>query len=130
MARTERALLAELWDKYRQDDVSILVSSLAYYTFFSLFPLLLLLESVMGFLFGMGPAFARLQQQVVEVLPFSSGFLTGAIEKIIRARRSLSSPASARASNPRSKRCQARASSARATRTGPRAIRHRSHAAA
>src|SRR5207247_6246307 len=71
----------------RQDDVSILVSSLAYYTFFSLFPLLLLLESVMGFLFGMGPAFARLQQQVVEVLPFSSGFLTGAIEKIIRARR-------------------------------------------
>ncbi len=89
MVRTERGFLAELWDKYRQDDVSILVSSLAYYTFFSLFPLLLLLESVIGYLFGLGAEFSSLQHQVMDLLPFSSGFLSGAIEKIIRARRSL-----------------------------------------
>src|SRR2546427_2287657 len=89
MARTEHGFLKEMWDKYRRDDVSILVSSLAYYTFFSLFPLLLLLESVIGFLFGMRPEYARLQGEILELLPFSSTFLSGAIEKIIHARRSL-----------------------------------------
>ncbi len=89
MARKKHGFLKEMWDKYRRDDVSILVSSLAYYTFFSLFPLLLLLESVIGFLFGMRPEYARLRGQILELLPFSSAYLSGAIEKIIHARRSL-----------------------------------------
>src|SRR3989442_1144964 len=54
MVHALREFLAELWHKYRQDHVSILVSSLAYYAFFSFFPMLLLIASILGFLFGMG----------------------------------------------------------------------------
>ena len=79
----------ELWRKYREDHVSILVSSLAYYTFFSFFPMLLLLASVIGFVYGMGEEYARLPRQLLGLLPFSSEYMANALEKIIRARRSL-----------------------------------------
>ena len=79
----------ELWRKYREDHVSILVSSLAYYTFFSFFPMLLLLTSFIGFVYGMGEEYARLPRQLLGLLPFSSEYMTRALEKIIRARRSL-----------------------------------------
>jgi membrane protein len=79
----------ELWHKYREDHVSILVSSLAYYTFFSFFPMLLLLASFIGFVYGMGEEYARLPRQLLGLLPFSSEYMTNALERIIRARRSL-----------------------------------------
>jgi len=84
-----RGFLSELWQKYHQDHVSILVSSLAYYTFFSFFPLLLLVASVLGFLFGMGGSYARFSADLLALLPFSSAYLTNAITKITNARRSL-----------------------------------------
>src|SRR5437867_1674172 len=89
MVHALREFLAELWHKYRQDHVSILVSSLAYYAFFSFFPMLLLIASILGFLFGMGGAYARFSSEVLGLLPFSSAYLTSALDKIIRARRSL-----------------------------------------
>ena len=79
----------DLWRKYRDDHVSILVSSLAYYTFFSFFPMLLLVASLIGFVYGMGEEYARLPRQLLGLLPFSSEYMTNALEKIIRARRSL-----------------------------------------
>jgi membrane protein len=84
-----KEFLSELWHKYHQDHVSILVSSLAYYTFFSFFPLLLLLTSALGFLSGMGGEYARFSSQILGLLPFSSEYLKGSLEKILRARRSL-----------------------------------------
>jgi membrane protein len=78
--------LTELWHKFRQDHVQILVSSLAYYTFFSFFPLLLLLASVLGFLFGMGGEYARFSTQLVELLPFSSAYIQESLQRILHAR--------------------------------------------
>ena len=89
MVRILVEFLSELWHKYRQDHVSILVSSLAYYTFFSFFPLLLLLASALGVLTGMGGEYARFSSQILGLLPFSSDYLKGALEKILRARHSL-----------------------------------------
>src|SRR5262249_26554586 len=59
---------------------------LAYYTFFSFFPLLLLLASLLGFLFGMGGEYARFSTQMVELLPFSSSYIQGALQRILHAR--------------------------------------------
>ncbi len=89
MGRSLLEFLSELWHKYRQDHVSILVSSLAYYTFFSFFPLLLLAASILGVLSGMGGEYARFSSQILGLLPFSSEYLKGSLEKILRARRSL-----------------------------------------
>ncbi len=89
MMRTLREILVALWRKYREDNVSILVSSLAYYTFFSFGPMLLLLASIIGFLFGMGEEFTRVPLELIQQLPFSSEYLTRALERIIHARRSL-----------------------------------------
>ena len=86
MLRVMAEFLSELWHKYRQDHVQILVSSLAYYTFFSFFPLLLLLASVLGFLFGMGGGYARFSTQTVELLPFSSSYIQDSLQRILHAR--------------------------------------------
>jgi len=83
------AFARDLWRKYRDDHVSILVSSLAYYTFFSFFPMLLLLASLIGFVYGMGEEYARLPRQLLGLLPFSSEYMTNALDRIIHARRSL-----------------------------------------
>ena len=84
-----REFLRDLRQKYRQDHVSILVSSLAYWTFFSFFPMLLLLASVIGFLHGREEGHAGLSRRILELLPFSSEYMANAVERIIRARRSL-----------------------------------------
>ncbi len=89
MTRAAPGFFHELWRKYHEDHVSILVSSLAYYTFFSFFPMLLVLASVIGFVYGMGEEYARLPRQLLGGLPFSSEYMANALEKIIRARRSL-----------------------------------------
>src|SRR5262245_19625437 len=81
-----REFLSELWHKHRQDHVQILVSSLAYYCFFSFFPLLLLLASVLGYLFGMGGEYARFSTQILSLLPFSSAYLQAALQRILQAR--------------------------------------------
>src|SRR5881296_3240687 len=83
------AFLRDLWRKYRDDHVSILVSSLAYYTFFSIFPILLLVASMIGFVYGMGEEYARLPRQLLGLLPFSSEYMANALDRIIHARRSL-----------------------------------------
>jgi len=89
MTSALRDFALDLWRKYRRDHVSILVSSLAYYTFFSFFPLLLVVASVFGFLFGMGEDYARIPRQVLGMLPVSSTFLENSLERILHARRSL-----------------------------------------
>jgi len=83
------AFVRDLWRKYRDDHVSILVSSLAYYTFFSFFPMLLLVASLIGFVYGMGEEYSRLPRQLLGLLPFSSEYMTNALDRIIHARRSL-----------------------------------------
>lgn len=89
MIATLREFLSELFHKYRQDHVSIMVSSLAYYTFFSFFPLLLLVVSALGILFGMGGEYAKLSADILGLLPFSSEYLRRSLDGILRARRSL-----------------------------------------
>jgi len=89
MTRAAPGFFHDLRRKYQEDHVSILVSSLAYYTFFSFFPLLLVLASVIGFVYGMGEEYARLPRALLGGLPFSSEYMANALEKIIRARRSL-----------------------------------------
>jgi membrane protein len=78
--------LAQLWHKHRKDEVQMLVSNLAYYTFFSFFPLLLLLASVLGFLFGMGGQYARFSTQMVELLPFSTSYIQASLQRILQAK--------------------------------------------
>jgi membrane protein len=78
--------IRELLRKYRQDHVQFLVASLAYYTLFSFFPLLLLLTSVVGFLLGMGGEYARFSTQLVSLLPFSPNFIRGSLERIFHAK--------------------------------------------
>ena len=78
--------IRELLRKYRQDHVQFLVASLAYYTLFSFFPLLLLLTSVVGFLLGMGGEYARISTQLVSLLPFSPTFIRGSLDRIFHAK--------------------------------------------
>jgi len=89
MTRTSLGFVRELWRKYQEDHVTILVSSLAYYTFFSFFPILLVLTSIIGFVYGMGEEYARLPRQLLGLLPFSSEYMANALDRIIRARKSL-----------------------------------------
>src|SRR2546426_273012 len=89
MTRAAPGFFRELWRKYQEDHVTILVSSLAYYTFFSFFPILLVLASIIGFVYGMGEEYARLPRQLLGLLPFSSEYMANALDRIIRARRSL-----------------------------------------
>src|SRR5262245_15766234 len=89
MTRSNPGFFPALWRKYQEDHVTILVSSLAYYTFFSFFPMLLLLASVIGFVYGTADEVARLPSQLLEILPFSSEYMATALDRIIRARRSL-----------------------------------------
>src|SRR5262249_10470110 len=55
----------------------------------SFFPMLLLVASVMGFLFGMGEDYARVPREILGLLPFTSAYLASALERVMRARRSL-----------------------------------------
>src|SRR3989475_8796074 len=89
MTRASPGFFRDLWRKYQEDHVTILVSSLAYYTFFSFFPMLLVLASIIGFVYGMGEEYARLPRQLLGLLPFSSEYMASALDRIIRARRSL-----------------------------------------
>jgi len=89
MTRASLGFVRELWRKYQEDHVTILVSSLAYYTFFSFFPILLVLTSIIGFVYGMGEEYARLPRQLLGLLPFSSEYMANALDRIIRARKSL-----------------------------------------
>lgn len=84
-----RDFFIQLWHKYREDHVSILVSSLAYYTFFSFFPILLLLASIIGFIYGTREESVQIPRQVLDLLPFSSEFIENALNRIIHARHSL-----------------------------------------
>jgi len=84
-----RDFFTQLWHKYCEDHVSILVSSLAYYTFFSFFPILLLLASIIGFVYGTREESVQLPRQILDLLPFSSEIMTSALERIIQARHSL-----------------------------------------
>jgi membrane protein len=84
-----RDFVRALWHKYREDHVAILVSSLAYYTFFSFFPILLLLASIIGFVYGTGAESVQLPRQVLDLFPFSSEFMSDALDRIIHARHSL-----------------------------------------
>ncbi|PYT35233.1 MAG: hypothetical protein DMF52_11005, partial [Acidobacteria bacterium] len=87
MTRASLGFVRELWRKYQEDHVTILVSSLAYYTFFSFFPILLVLTSIIGFVYGMGEEYARLPRQLLGLLPFSSEYMANALDRIIRARK-------------------------------------------
>jgi membrane protein len=89
MTRASPGFLHDLWRKYQEDQVTILVSSLAYYTFFSFFPMLLVLASVIGFVYGTGEENARLPRALLGILPFSSEYMANALDRIIHARRSL-----------------------------------------
>jgi len=89
MTRAAPGFFYDLRRKYQEDHVSILVSSLAYYTFFSFFPLLLVLASVIGFVYGMGEEYARLPRALLGGLPFSSEYMANALDRIIHVRRSL-----------------------------------------
>ena len=84
-----RDFIRALWQKYHEDHVSILVSSLAYYTFFSFFPILLLLASIIGFVYGAGEQSRQLPRQILDLLPFSNEFMADALDRIIHARHSL-----------------------------------------
>lgn len=84
-----REFIQALWHKYREDHVSILVSSLAYYTFFSFFPILLLLASIIGFVYGTREESVQIPRQVLDLLPFSSELMASALDRITHARHSL-----------------------------------------
>lgn len=89
MTPVPRDFIRALWQKYHEDHVSILVSSLAYYTFFSFFPILLLLASIIGFVYGAGEQSHQLPRQILDLLPFSNEFMADALDRIIHARHSL-----------------------------------------
>src|SRR5207249_10536218 len=52
-----------------------------------LFPYTTLFRS--GFLFGMGEEYARLPRTILGLLPFSSDYMSNAVDRIVHARRSL-----------------------------------------
>jgi uncharacterized BrkB/YihY/UPF0761 family membrane protein len=76
-------------------DTSIMASAIAYFSLFSLFPLILLSISIASF--GLGPAFSMDEHIIVQRLEFIApalGQLLGDnIDQIIRARGSVSSVA-------------------------------------
>lgn len=93
-----RGWLGILWTAIQQTlrmDTSIMASAIAYFSLFSLFPLILLSISIASF--GLGPAFAMDEHIIVQRLEFIApalGQLLGNnIDQIIRARGSVSSVA-------------------------------------
>lgn len=57
-------LLKETWDKWNADKAPRLGAALAYYTIFSLAPLLLVLIAIVGFVFGPQAAQGQIQKQI------------------------------------------------------------------
>ncbi len=93
-----RGWLGILWTAVQQTlraDTSLMASGIAYFSLFSLFPLILLSISIASF--GLGPAFSMDEHIVVQELEFIApalGQLLGDnIDQIIRARGSVSSVA-------------------------------------
>lgn len=58
-------MLKETFDEYKQDETEQLGAALAYYAVFSIFPLLLLLLAIMGFVLG---SEADVQQQIMSAI--------------------------------------------------------------
>jgi len=69
-----------------RDFAKDMAASIAYYTFLSLFPLILGLLSIGGFFLGSDEVQARLHDFVVNTLPVSANFVTGSIDSLVRSR--------------------------------------------
>jgi membrane protein len=69
-------LLSETWSEFIKDDADTLSGALAYYAMFSIFPLLLLLLAVLGFLLKSWNTATDVQKAIVDILgqSFTQGF--------------------------------------------------------
>jgi membrane protein len=70
----------------KRDFAKDMAASIAYYTFLSLFPLILGLLSIGGFFLGSEEAQTKLHDFLVNTLPVSADFITGNIDSLVRAR--------------------------------------------
>jgi membrane protein len=92
---TWKAVLAETWQKYNQHEVPLLGAALAYYTLFAIFPLILLIVALIGYLQGAGVATAwdarTFVIRVMQVIfPTMRGTLSETISALIESRRTVS----------------------------------------
>jgi membrane protein len=70
----------------KRDFAKDMAASIAYYTFLSLFPLMLGLLSIGGYFLGSEEVQAKLHDFLVNALPVSADFVAGNIETLVRAR--------------------------------------------
>ncbi|HBY94456.1 MAG: YihY/virulence factor BrkB family protein [Ardenticatenaceae bacterium] len=87
-------LLKEAWREYNEDKAQRLGAALAYYAFFSLFPLILLLIALVGYALALGWPAARDAQTYVlntveRTIPAIGGTLRDRIQAVVAARGAL-----------------------------------------
>ena len=69
--------------KFKEDRAGYLASLMAYYAFFSLFPLLLILVSILGFVLGENSEFRqRVLESVVDQIPVFGSLVSAEVESI------------------------------------------------
>ncbi|HEX5415084.1 MAG TPA: YihY/virulence factor BrkB family protein [Chloroflexota bacterium] len=73
-------------DKYNRDNGNLLAASLAYYTLFSIFPLILGLVAIAGFLVPSNGARDNLIHAIAQQFPGSSSLIESTIQQIIEGR--------------------------------------------
>ena len=79
-------LIREVVDEFLADNCPHLAASISYYLLFSLFPLILALISVLGFVARSPEVEARVIEGIANFLPVSSDYITNSIQGVINAR--------------------------------------------
>ncbi|HST05134.1 MAG TPA: YihY/virulence factor BrkB family protein [Chloroflexia bacterium] len=79
-------VLKATWREFGRDDVGNMAAALTYYSFFSLFPLLLLSITVVSFWLGRDQAYSLIFDNIVRVLPGSGELLSEAVDAALSTR--------------------------------------------
>ena len=77
---------SDIFNEFLSKNCPYLASAIAFWTLFSIFPLFLAVISVLGFVLGPQTEEAKLAQDIADVLPVSSEYISQTIQGVVSAR--------------------------------------------
>ena len=76
----------KVWQEFTADNCPLLAASISYYVLFSLFPLILVVISIAGFIFESSVREMQIISAIRNLLPVSSEFITNTVHGVVKAR--------------------------------------------